>query len=180
MQWPMAQNLAYRIVTKLERVSRTENKSVKCIQVAGYLPLVSPDYSTKKKAFCEFNVNHEWLWRIPEVSCKESWIRKGVADWHVFSDGRLCFEYDARWRQELSAIAKCYTFGQTADFAVEWLLNSTRSLLNRHLFASRNDLVIWSKQWDFWAHGRGEAERQLIREGETGHERIGATTGKRY
>lgn len=166
LQWPMAQNLAYRIVTKLERVSRTEDQVAKRIKVAGCLPLASPDYFTKKRAFCVFEVNHEWLWRIPEVTCKESWITKGLADWHIGSDGRLCFEYDERWRQELASMVKCHTFGQTADYAVEWLINSTRSLLNRHLFASRNGLTVWSKQWDFWAHGRKEAGRQLLREQE--------------
>ena len=163
IDWSVTQNLAYRIAERLVGFSRIVDDKINCvIQVIGQLPLGDQEFSTGKKARCAFKVDSQWVQKTPEVICLEPWIIRGLADWHIDENGRLCYEFDLNWEQELSAMVEQYTLGLTADYATQWLLNSTRSLLRRHLFASRNGITTWPKSWDFWPHERTAAEQQLI------------------
>jgi hypothetical protein len=164
LHWPLAQNLAYRIVTRLEDVTREENPFEKWIKVSGRLPLASIDFSTRKLAACSFKVGHNWLWEMPEIVCSEPWIIRGQADWHINANGEMCSEFDVKWQKHLAELVERYTYGLTAEYATEWLVNSTRSLLQRHLVAYRTGLTEWADDWDFWAHARDVAERQFIHE----------------
>jgi len=160
LHWPMTQNLAYRLVEKLDAVSQVEDSGKREIHVKGFLPLANEEFSTKKKALCAFDVDFQWLRRMPRVTCQESWVKQGQPDWHVDKNGGLCFEFTLHWMQELTAMIETYSIGPTADYAVAWLLNSSRSLLNRHLFAFRNGIQQWPRGWTFWPHGVEPATRE--------------------
>jgi hypothetical protein len=162
IEWPLTQNLAYRIVERLDGFSKLiEDRNRKEIRVTGYLPLADEEFATKKKALCVFDVNAQWVCKIPEVMCLEPWVTRKLPEWHADEYGRLCFEFNLNWERKLPVMVEHYTLGLTADYATKWLLNSTRSLLNRHLFAFRNGINAWPKCWDYWAHGMVDAERQL-------------------
>lgn len=162
IRWPLAQNLAYRIAERLDKSPAIEEfRSDHMIRVQGLLPLCDEEFQTKKRALCIFSVPFNWIENIPTVSCLESWITKD-RDWHISPKGQLCFELNVKWETELPKLADDYSFGPTADYATEWLLNSTRSLLNRHLFAHRNGIKEWPKpDWDAWAHGKEARETYL-------------------
>jgi hypothetical protein len=160
-RWPLTQNLAYRIVEALVPFPKIcEDKTHNRIEIMGRLGLKSEDFDTAKTANCIFQINYDWLYKIPVVACTESWLTRKPPDWHVSKDGQLCFEFNMRWEGKLSAMEAEYTSGLTAEYAAKWLLNSTRSLLQRHLFAFRNGITIWPKVWNYWAHGQGEAEQE--------------------
>jgi hypothetical protein len=161
LEWPLVQNLAYRVVEKLGFATVLEDKNGRRIQITGNLPLASEEYVTNKRAKCTFYIDSHWPWKIPVVFCLESWVRREVPEWHVYEDGRLCFELDLNWERELPAIVKEYTFGLGASYAAQWLISSSRSLLSRHLFAFRDGITTWPKSWDFWAHTLEDAKEQL-------------------
>ena len=160
--WPIVQNFAYRIVEKLDGCSKVvEGANPGRISITGVLPLHTEAFGTTAMARCMFNILPDWMIKIPEVTCFEPWLTRKPPEWHVDRDGRLCLEFDAHWEQELTEIIDLYTAGLAADYAVSWLLNSTRSLLDRHLFAFRNGITSWPGAWTFWAHGAEAAKHQL-------------------
>lgn len=162
-EWSVTQNLAYRVVEKLDGFAKViEDKNARRIEISGDLPLAGEEFSTQKQAECIFRIDSQWLSRIPEVVCLEPWVTRKIPEWHVYDDGRLCFEFNLKWEQELPAMVDQYTFGLTASYAAQWLTNSCRWLLNRHLFASRNGIRTWPKSWDYWAHDVIVAKRQLM------------------
>jgi hypothetical protein len=164
LQWPVAQNLGYRIVTALDGYPEViEEIAARKLKITGSLPLQTQDFATKTKARCTFHVCWRWITEIPVVTCNEGWLIRKPPDWHVGYDGRLCFEFGERWTQDLTSIADELTLGLTADYACAWLLNSVRSLLQRHLFASREKIVDWPAAWDGWAHGECAARKQLMK-----------------
>lgn len=163
MRWAVAQNLAYRIVTRLRDARREENRADGWIQVTGKLPLASLDFSTAKLAVCSFKVRNYWPEVIPDIVCNEPWLRRGK-EWHINSDGDVCSEFGLKWRDELAVLIEQHTHGLAAEYAAEWLVNSTRSLLQRHLVAHRHGLTKWAAEWDFWAHDWESAKRQYMQE----------------
>lgn len=163
VEWMVAKNLAFRIVEKLDGFSKvTEDRKEDRIHIVGHLPLADESRSTRKRARCDFVISSQWVRKIPTVVCHEPWLTRKLPEWHADADGKLCYEFDLRWERELSLMVEQFTLGLTADYASKWLLNSTRSLLNRHLFASRHNIANWPARWDFWAHGTADAERQLV------------------
>jgi len=163
IEWPLAQNFACRIVERLDGFSKVIEDRTKCqIQVGGRLPLADQQFFTKNSARCVLEISSRWAWEIPEVACVEPWLTRKMPEWHADENGRLCFEFKLKWEKELPAMVEQYGFGLIADYAATWLLNSTRSLLNRHLFAFRNGIKSWPKAWDYWPHGTIESARQLF------------------
>jgi hypothetical protein len=163
LEWPLARNLAYRIVERLAGFPVvSEEKNRKLILVKGFLPLASEAIFTRKKALCTFEVSPDWVVRAPTVICHERWLIRKLPEWHANIDGAICFEFSLNWEQELLMMVDRHTHGPAAEYAAAWLVNSTRSLLNRHLFASRNGLTAWPKAWDFWPHGFEKAQQQLL------------------
>lgn len=105
-------------------------------------------------ALCTLHLPERWLSHPPTVWCHESWFRRGNIDWHAYSDGSLCWDLDQRWRVHLRCLARVLTREQLARHAAEYLLNSVRSLLTRHLTGHKLGLTEWPKEWLQWSHGR--------------------------
>lgn len=162
LQQPLAQNLAYRIVERLDGFSEVvEEPATRRIRITGRLALGDEEFHTKSKARCIFDVGPRWVEDIPHVACLEPWITRRPPEWHIGKDGSLCFEFSLHWRHELSGMVEQFTYGLTAEYAAAWLLNSTRSLLRRHLLAYRQGLTNWPQAWNYWPHGSEAAKRQL-------------------
>lgn len=104
-------------------------------------------------ALCTFHMPNAWLSDSPEVWCYENWFRRGNLDWHAYSDGKLCWDLDLRWRVHLKSLASVLSREQFAQHAAEYLLNSVRSLLTRHLTGYKLGLKEWPKEWLQWSHG---------------------------
>lgn len=161
LRWPTTQNLAYRIIERLEGFPLvSEHRPNAKISIRGRLNLSHQEYRTKKAALCTFEVDHTWTEIPPRVICHEPWIKRGDPDWHIHYDGELCFELPIRWKRQVTEIVELHTDGTAAEYACNWLLNSARSLLSRHLFASRNAIARWPTAWEYWAHQRPAAEAQ--------------------
>ena len=156
LEWPAAQNLAFKIYSALlpDSLVRIEEE-IGRITIWGTLPLASEAYVTRATARCRFEVTAQWPTLIPLVWCYDSWVRRDPKwIWHASEDGQLCFEYAMRWVDEMQVVLGEVGLLTATDFAATWLLKSTRSLLNRHLFTSRHPLEVWPKVWQDWAHDR--------------------------
>ena len=163
LEWSAALNLAYRVAHNLDAMCKVvEDRNNNEIEITGKLPLSNRDFTTNKRALCIFRINAQWPWQTPDVICCEDWIKKGIPDWHINTDGNLCFEFSKKWMNELPPMVDEYSLGLTSEYASTWLVNSSRSLLNRHLFAFRNGIKDWPKAWDFWAHDKEMALRQFM------------------
>lgn len=163
LRWPLAQNFGYRILERLSACSKVlEDRAAGTIEITGRIPLASAEFATKKEALCVFRIDHQWAFKIPHVICLEPWITIKPPEWHIYADRRLCFEFDLNWQREMPLMVEQYTFGLAAEYGVTWMVNSSRSLLNRHLFAFRNGITVWPKSWDYWAHSVSEAKQQLL------------------
>lgn len=101
----------------------------------------------------------------PLVYCDEKWVRRDI-DWHVFSDGCLCWTLPRLWRD-----LHCWRGKPRRLIAVEGselLIESVRSLLTRHLLGTMQNKGEWPNAWGQWSHGREganeyERERKLWR-----------------
>lgn len=104
-------------------------------------------------ALCTFLIPRTWLTQQPLVYCHEYWFRRGDADWHSYSDGGLCWELHDRWFHHLSAVKRRLSDHAFSTHAAEYLMNSVRSLLQRHVVGHELALVDWPTEWECWAHG---------------------------
>jgi hypothetical protein len=159
--WALAQNLGYRICSKLDGFPhRNENQEKQQIWITGSLALASDEFFTKAKAKCEFYVDAHWPEKPPVVWCKEPWVKHG-AQWHIDRTGLLCWEQYLNWRDSIRSVIEEATIGNAAEYGTTWLIRSIRSLLNRHLFAHRAGIEAWRKEWDYWAHEQA-GEKQYL------------------
>lgn len=121
-------------------------------QVNGVIFITQSD-GIRLGVLCSFEVHEQWHVVQPRVWCYEPWFRRGNIDWHSYQDGSLCWELDDQWRVHLRQAAEELTATDLATHAAEYLLNSTRSLLQRHLTGHQLGLVEWPREWECWAHG---------------------------
>ena len=162
--WPMVYNLALRLYCELEQPkSIVLDTRGRLVRFNGILPLSHEGIRTRATAACRFVIGPDWLEQLPYVACDEPWVIRGDADWHTYTNGSLCFEFEERWRDELAIVAAADGLGPAAEFARIWCLNSTRCLLWKHLAASRARMKEWPREWDSWSHGPA-AHQQYLRE----------------
>ena len=128
------------------------------ITVEGRLNLSHEEIVTRAKALCTFIVPLAWRQIHPLVWCREPWrklpLPGGVcnAEWHVLGQGNLCYELQHRWQDEISAATLAGGSDAAVELAGDWVLNSVRWLLYRHLEAFRRNLSHWDSQWLAWRH----------------------------
>jgi len=165
LAWPIVYNLALRLYCDLEQPkSIMLDERTRSATFKGQLSLSHDDIRTQTTATCRFIIGPGWQEQLPYVACDESWVTRGNADWHTYPDGSLCFEFDERWRDELTIVAAEDGLGPAAEFAKTWCLRSTRCLLWRHLVAHRAGMKKWPKAWESWSHGRVDAHEQYYQE----------------
>src|SRR5213078_764097 len=120
---PNVYNLALRLYCDLEQPkSIVLDEHVRSATFKGQLSLSHDDVRTQTTATCRFIIGPDWLEQLPYVACDESWVTRGNADWHTYADGSLCFEFDERWRDELTCVATTDGLGPAAEFAKTWCL----------------------------------------------------------
>jgi len=133
------------------------------IGVHGLLLLHDFAAETTYPANCIFIASTEWRHVPPKVFCSESWLKKGI-DWHVLPDGSLCYEFFKRWADRVSIVNTSNEVHDTVQYAARWCVNGSRRLLEKHLFADRQNIKAWPKQWDAWPHGIQAASFQYDQE----------------
>lgn len=127
--------------------------------VEGRLNLSHEEIITKTTALCTFVIPVTWRQGQPFVWCREPWRKLALpggitnADWHVLGNGSLCYELLHRWRDEIAATELTSGTPATIALAEDWMLNSVRWLLYRHLEAFRRNLARWdNERWPAWGH----------------------------
>jgi hypothetical protein len=154
-------NLAMRICEKLGPPKHCQRDFGNEYIVVGKVPLSHGAIKTKAKAKCRFHISPDWTKKMPLVVCEEAWRAPGNnSEWHISDRGGLCTELELRWRDEVHSVYRSKGLCPAADFAADWLLNSTATLLGRHLMLFRNIVSRWDDSWEYWAHEKlpGEAE----------------------
>jgi hypothetical protein len=89
---------------------------------------------------------------------------KRDVDWHQLPEGSrwyLCYELPERWEDRITKVAQANEMLQTVEFAKEFCLRSSRALIEKHLFAYRQNITEWPSEWDAWPHSRPEAIRRF-------------------
>lgn len=152
----LALNLANRLHSRLAEPRILSLKESRFYVEGG---LLHPKLQTRGAAHCWFIVPDDWMRRIPTVGCKEQWVVKGDADWHTYADGSLCIDHRERWEQYILNLADRHPFHTFMLAATEWIINSTASLLGRHMLKSQGFVTTWDPAWDFWEHGEGSAKQ---------------------
>ena len=159
-----AANLAMRIAHGL-RGDVVLREKAGVFTVHGNLSLAHADVETSRDAKCVIAVTPRWHEGCPpEVTCLEPWVRTG-ADWHVYSDHKLCWCLAHEWRDRILRWGQRHPPAVLADAAKFWCLYAARWLLYRHLLADQLRLTEWPQDWKAWSHGlRGVEEyRALVR-----------------
>lgn len=144
------------------------------ITVEGRLNLSHEEIVTRATALCTFVIPVVWKKRLPSVWCREPWRKHPLpggltnAEWHVLSDGSLCYELPHRWRDKIPEAEQAGGTPAAIALAQDWILNSVRWLLYRHLEAFRHNLTYWdNERWPAWGHGyEGPREYFKIKERE--------------
>jgi hypothetical protein len=138
------------------------------IGVQGLLLLRDFAAETTYPAHCTFIASGDWRRLPPKVFCSESWVRHTI-EWHVLRDGSLCYEFCGRWADRVADVDHSNQVHEAVQYAAQWCLNGCRSLLEKHLFADRQNIKAWPKKWDAWPHGfdaaNYEYHQQLKRAG---------------
>ena len=156
----------------------------KTLTVEGRLNLSHEEITTRTTALCTFVVPLSWRQRQPLVWCREPWrklpLPGGVcnAEWHVLGNGSLCYELPHRWQDEIAAAERIGGAALVVELAGEWVLNSVRWLLYRHLEAFRHNLPRWeNERWPAWGHyhhGLREYLQMKAREERARRQRVSA------
>ena len=83
-----------------------------------------------------------------------------VVDWHVFTDGSLCWVYPKLWTDVIRGLQEVMSPGDVLATAAYWCVEHSSSLIAKHLEADRNSYTgPWPAEWDAWAHyAEGDAE----------------------
>ena len=150
------------------------------ITVEGRLNLSHEEIITRTAALCTFVVPMAWRRIQPLVWCRERWRKLPLpgggcnAEWHVLGQGNLCYELQHRWQDKISAAELAGGSGAAVELAGDWVLNSVRWLLYRHLEAFRRDLPRWENaQWPAWRHyERGPRQYRQMKAREADAERL--------
>lgn len=103
---------------------------------------------------CRILIYDEWFQFMPKIHCIEPWIRRGSADWHIYSDGSLCWDLKNRWHEHIASIPSYYSMEETSTHSAAYLLNSVRSLLAQHYIAWQLNLLKWPSEWPQWSHNQ--------------------------
>jgi hypothetical protein len=137
----------------LEPLSRMQIDESGCAGIVeGRLNLSHDEVKTSIAARCSFRFGADWITRLPVVSTSEPWLIRGGAEWHIFSDGNICYVYGPHWRDEVAAVLVEFDIEAAAAFAAAWCVRSTQWLLYRHHFAFEHGLKKWPIEWPFWPH----------------------------
>jgi hypothetical protein len=108
-----------------------------------------------------FSSSANWRTHAPLVLCNAPWMRRGEADWHVASDGTLCWVFESYWEAVLNESADFLDGQELRQMAAYWCASAAADLVGKHLFAETHGIKAWPKEWDSWAHGPKEAGDQL-------------------
>jgi hypothetical protein len=113
-------------------------------------------------------ISNNWITKIPKlyVLPDPPWLKKG-ADWHVFPDRSICFEWRERWTEHLSLIAA--TSADLADIAAQWMKNAAAHVIHVHHTCHILGRTSWPKAIPVWPHSSQSAaaeyeiEKKLIK-----------------
>ncbi len=133
------------------------------IGVQGILLLRDLAADTTYPADCIFIASTEWRRSPPKTFSSESWLRRSI-DWHVLADGSLCYEFFERWADKVAMVNSSNEVQEAVQYAAKWCVNASRRLLEKHLFAHRQNIQDWPKEWDAWPHGVQAASFQYHQE----------------
>jgi hypothetical protein len=133
------------------------------IGVQGLLILRDFAAETTYAADCIFIASKEWRRRPLKVFCSENWVKHDI-EWHVLRDNSLCYEFFERWADRIAIVSSSNEVQETVRYAAKWCVNGSRRLLEKHLFADRQNIRDWPKQWDAWPHGVEAASYQYQQE----------------
>jgi hypothetical protein len=136
------------------------------IGISGTLRLHDAAAEAEYEARCSIIGTVRWWYEPLRVFCDEPWMKRSV-DWHQLREGSrwyLCYELPERWEDRITKVARVNDIFQTIEFAKEFCLRSSRALIEKHLFAYRQNIKEWPKKWDAWPHSRQEAVREFHKE----------------
>lgn len=112
----------------------------------------------------------KWPRHPPRAWCNVSWVRRDI-DWHVFSDGGLCWCLKERWQDHQEWPGK--SRDAIATDGLKWMFASVDLLLERHLVGHYRKLEKWPEEWTAWGHGTtGVREYERERNQRRYHRRI--------
>jgi hypothetical protein len=162
MEWPAIQNVGFRIYAAMSPLSLIwDDRDNWRMSLRGMLPLQGEGFSSRARAQCRFEIDRTWKVQPPRVWCSSPWVRRDSNwSWHASSEGELCYECDQRWQDDIGAVIANAELLSASDFAAEWILNSVRALLRKHLFAARHGLTEWQDEWPDWSHDPNRMKTQ--------------------
>lgn len=127
------------------------------VTVSGKLNLSYDGNPSSVNADCRFRIFHDWRLLQPEFVCRENWISRPSghrrADWHIYSNDSFCYVHHEQWHDTIRDTESCFGTGAALFDAAFLAVNNVRWLLAHHLYAYRNNLSEWPKDWPQWDHG---------------------------
>jgi hypothetical protein len=136
------------------------------IGVSGTLCVRDVAADSNYDARCTIIGTVRWWYEPLRVFCHEPWMKPNV-EWHQLredSSWYLCYELPERWEDRIAKVRDVNDILQTIEFAKEFCLRSSRSLIEKHLFAFRQNITRWPPEWEAWPHNRGAAVREFRQE----------------
>jgi hypothetical protein len=126
------------------------------IRIRGDLPLSLGPINSKRSAHCEYTVFAGWRAIHPHLECRENWVRrpgpKRNVDWHILPDGSFCYVLNAQWRDCVRERESQYGTSIAIADSAFYAINNGRWLLWHHLYAYRNNITEWQRDWPEWPH----------------------------
>jgi hypothetical protein len=136
------------------------------VGVSGTLRVRDVAADSNYDARCTIIGTVRWWYEPLRVFCHEPWMKRSV-HWHQLREGAkwyLCYELPERWEDRISKVADLNPTLHTIEFAKEFCLRSSGALIEKHLFASRQNIKEWPADWDAWPHSRRDALREFHQE----------------
>lgn len=133
------------------------------IGVSGTLRVRDVATDAECDARCTIIGTVRWWYEPLRVFCDEPWMKRSV-EWHQLREGSswyLCYELPERWEDRIAKVRDANDTLQTIEFAKEFCLRSSRSLIEKHLFGSRQNITKWPPEWHAWPHDRRAAVREF-------------------
>lgn len=96
----------------------------------------------------------------PSAWCRERWMRDN-SDWHNSAASGMCWVLGDQWRDEMQESKT--NSADLIQYGSLWLVEATKSLIDRHYHAFRFGIVQWPGDWTAFSHydlGRLEYERE--------------------